>query len=113
DLIGQAVCVGGNRFSVIGVLESKGNSMGFGGDNQALIPLKNARLNFQNPASNYTISIQTMQATEMEAAKSAAIVPLRNICKDKPGEKSSFDITQSDNLANMIMSQLSLIVIIA
>ena len=113
DPIGQAVFVGGNRFSVIGVLESKGNSMGFGGDNQALIPLKNARLNFQNSTSNYTISIQTMQATEMEAAKSAAIVPLRNIRKDKPGEKSSFDITQSDNLANMIMSQLSLIVIIA
>lgn len=113
DPVGQAVFVGGKRFTIIGVLESKGNSMGFGGDNQALIPLMNARLNFQNSNSNYVISVQTMQATEMEAAKSAAIVPLRNIRKDKPGEKSSFDITQSDNLANMIMSQLSLIVIIA
>ena len=112
DPVGQAVFVGGNRFTVIGVLESKGNSMGFGGDNQALIPLKNARLNFQNSSSDYTISIQTMQASEMEAAKSAAIVPMRNIRKDKPGVKNSFDITQSDNLANMILSQLSLIVII-
>ena len=39
DPIGEGVFVGGKRFSVIGVLESKGNSMGFGGDNQCLIPL--------------------------------------------------------------------------
>lgn len=113
DPIGQGVFVGGKRFSVIGVLASKGNSMGFGGDNQVLIPLTNARLNFQSANSDYVINVQTMQAQDMEAAKSAAIVPLRNIRKDRPGQKSSFDITQSDSLASMIISQLSLIVIIA
>jgi len=113
DPIGQGVFVGGKRFNVIGVLEPKGNSMGFGGDNQALIPLTNARLNFQGSNSDYTINIQTQRATEMPAAKNAAMVPMRNIRKDRPGEPSSFDMTQSDSLANMIISQISLIVIIA
>lgn len=111
--LGKGVFVRGKRYTVIGVLKSKGNSMGFGGDNQILIPVSNARLNFQGSKSEYTINIQTRHAAEMEAAKAAAIVPFRNIRKDRPGEASSFDITQSDNLANMIISQISLIVIIA
>ena len=113
DPVGKGVFVRGKRYTVIGVLKSKGNSIGFGGDNQILIPVSNARLNFQGAKSEYMINIQTIQATEMEAAKAAAMVPFRNIRKDRPGEASSFDITQSDNLANMIISQISLIVIIA
>lgn len=113
DPLGKGVFVRGKRYTVIGVLKSKGNSMGFGGDNQILIPVSNARLSFQGSRSEYMINIQTIHATEMEAATAAAIVPFRNIRKDRPGEASSFDITQSDNLANMIISQISLIVIIA
>lgn len=113
DPLGQGVFIGGKRYTVIGVLESKGNSIGFGGDNQVLIPLTNARLNFLGSNSNYVINVQTSRAVDMESAKSAAIVPLRNIRKDRPGEPSSFDITQSDSLASMIISQISLIVIIA
>ena len=113
DPLGKGVFVRGRRYTVIGVLKSKGNSMGFGGDNQILIPVSNARLNFQGSKSEYMINVQTVHATEMEAAKAAAIVPFRNIRKDRPGESSSFEITQSDNLANMIINQISLIVIIA
>lgn len=113
DPLGKGVFVRGKRYTVIGVLKSKGNSMGFGGDNQILIPVSNAHLNFQGANSDYMINIQTIHATEMEAAKAAAIVPFRNIRKDRPGERNSFEITQSDNLANMIISQISLIVVIA
>ena len=113
DPLGKGVFIMGRRYTVIGVLKSKGNSMGFGGDNQILIPVSNARLSFQGSNSEYMINIQVTNATEIEAAMAAAIVPFRNIRKDRPGEKSSFDITQSDNLANMIISQISLIVIIA
>ena len=111
--VGKGITVRGKRYTVIGVLASKGNSMGFGGDNQILIPITNARLTFQNSRSEYVINIQVAQATEMEAAKAAAIVPFRNIRKDKPGIRNSFDITQSDNLANMIIEQLAIVVIIA
>lgn len=111
--VGKGVTFLGKRYLVIGVLNSKGNSMGFGGDNQILIPVSNARLTFQNLRSEYVINIQALHATEMEAAKAAAIVPFRNIRKDKPGVRNSFGITQSDSLANMILEQLDFIVIIA
>lgn len=111
--LGKGVFVGGKRYSVIGVLKSKGNSFGFGGDNQVLIPLTSAKLNFQSSNSNYTINIQTMQTTELEPAKLEAIAIFRNIRGDRPGESNSFDVTQSDSLANILMDKLSLIVIIA
>lgn len=111
--IGKGITMRGKRYMVIGVLESKGNSMGFGGDNQILIPLSNARLTFQSSRSEYVINVQALHATEMEAAQAAAIVPFRNIRQDKPGVRNSFDITKSDNLANLIIEQLAIIVIIA
>lgn len=111
--LGKGVFIGGRRFSVIGVLKSKGNSFGFGGDNQVLIPLANAKLNFQGSQSNYTINIQTSKATELEPARLTAIATFRNIRGDRPGESNSFDVTQSDSLASMLMDQISLIVIIA
>ena len=111
--LGKGVFVGGKRYSVIGVLKSKGNSFGFGGDNQVLIPLTSAKLNFQGSNSNYTINIQTIQTTEIQPAKLAAITTFRNIRGDRPGEKDSFDITQSDSLASILMDKLSLIVVIA
>lgn len=110
---GKGIFVGGKRYTVIGVLKSKGNSFGFGGDNQILIPLVNARLNFQGGGGNYSISVQVPQAAQMEAAQAAALTTLRNIRGDKPGSESSFDITRSDNLANMLIDQISLIVVIA
>ncbi len=111
--LGKGVFVGGKRYSVIGVLKSKGNSFGFGGDNQVLIPLTNAKLNFQGSKSDYTINIQTIQTPELEPAKLAAISTFRNIRGDRPGESDSFDTTQSDSLASILMDKLSLIVIIA
>lgn len=111
--LGKGVFVGGKRFVVIGVLQSKGNSFGFGGDNQVLIPLTNAKLNFQGSNSSYTINIQTIRTTELEPAKIAATSTFRNIRGDRPAEQNSFDITQSDNLAGMLMDKISLIVVIA
>ncbi len=111
--LGKGVFVGGKRFTVIGVLESKGNSIGFSGDNQGVIPVVNARLNYQGSSGNYTLNVQAMRTEEMDAARMAAIAPMRNVRGDRPGEADSFGITQSDSLANMLMSQISIIVIIA
>lgn len=111
--LGKWISIGGKRYTVIGVLKSKGNSFGFSGDNQVLIPLVNAKLNFLGANSDYIINIQTTLPSELEAAKQAAIVIFRNIRGDRPGEKSSFDITQSDSLASMLLDQISSIVLIA
>lgn len=94
-------------------MASKGNSFGFSGDNQVLIPLRTARLGFQNSKSDYTINIQSTQAIDLDGAESAAIGIMRNIRRDRPGEKSSFGISRSDSLANTLLEQISVISLVA
>lgn len=111
--VGEAIFIGSKRYVVVGVLESKGTSFGFSGDNQVLIPLRNARLNFLTSSSTYTVNVQTERAEEMRDAENVAISLMRNIRGDKPGEDSSFGISQSDNLVALVLEQISVITIIA
>ena len=111
--LGQSIFVGAKRFIVIGILESKGNSIGFSGDNQVIIPLNNAKLNFSGSKTNYVINVQTGRAEELETAKVAAISLMRNIRGDRPGEDNSFGITKSDSLANLVLDQIGIIAVIA
>jgi len=111
--IGKAIYIGGKKYNVVGVLNEKGNSFGFSGDNQVLIPLKNAKLSFLSSNSEFVINIQVNETVEMDAAKSAATGLMRNIRGDRPGENSSFGLQQSDSLASMFISQISEITIVA
>jgi putative ABC transport system permease protein len=111
--IGQSVYVGNSRFTVIGVLESKGNSIGFGGDNQVIIPLRTGRLNLLSSGSNYMINVQSVRAEDLNSAEVTAIGLMRNIRGDRAGEADSFQITRNDSLANTVISQISLITLIA
>jgi len=111
--LGKSIYIGGKKYTVIGVLNEKGNSLGFSGDNQVLIPIKNAKLNYLSSKSEFTINIQVNETVEMDAAKAAATGLMRNIRGDHPGEEDSFGISQSDSLASMFISQISEITLIA
>lgn len=111
--IGKAINIGGDKFTVIGLLKSKGNSMGFSGDNQCIIPISYARLNYNTSLTSYVLNVQTSNAQDLETAETIATGVLRSIRKDKPTEDNSFGISKSDNLANMLIEQISLITIIA
>ncbi len=111
--LGRQIFLGEKRLTVLGVLASKGNSFGFSGDNQILLPLRSARLNFQNSKSDYTINVQTIEAIDLDGAQSVAEGVMRNIRRDSPGEDSSFGITRSDSLANTLLEQISVITVLA
>ena len=111
--LGEGVFIGAKRYIVVGVLKSKGNSIGFSGDNQVIIPLRNARLNFLTSKSTYTVNVQTSSAEEMDSAEITAIGLMRNIRGDKPGEDSSFGTAASDNLVSLVLEQIYVITAIA
>jgi len=111
--LGQAIFIGSNRYTVVGVLKSKGNSIGFSGDNQIILPLNNAKLSYTGSNTNYVINVQTGRAEDLETAKGIATGLMRVIRGDKPGEDDTFDTTQSDSLANLVLDQLGIITLIA
>lgn len=101
--IDKVVTIGSGKYKVIGVLKSKGNSAGFGGDKVGILTLNNVRQYFSMPNMTYTINVLTSSSMQMDAAINEAIGTFRVVRKVRIGEDNNFEITKSDNLANMLI----------
>lgn len=100
-------------FRVIGVLSSKGNSFGFGGDRIALVPITVVRTytNSLSPDLTYTISVLVHNPNLMDAAISEAKGLFRIIRRDKIGEDEDFGVVKSDDLSNVLISKMATLTI--
>lgn len=93
----------GKKFKVVGLLESKGSGIGFGGDNNVFIPITNARATFAASNRSFAINVMTNSTDEMINAMDEATVTLRSIRKLKPKEEDNFSITRSDSVSNTVI----------
>lgn len=109
DPIGKVVTIGPGRYQVIGVIKSKGSSMGFSGDRSCLLPLNNVRTDFARPNMSFTINVLAKTAIDVDAAQGEAVGLFRKIRKVPVGLEDDFDITRSDNIANMLINNLKYI----
>ncbi len=109
----QVISVGNNKHRVIGVLEEKGTTFAFSGDKVAIVPLMNVKQRYGDQRSSYTISVKVNSVQELEPAQGEATGAFRVIRGDLTGEDNSFEIVQSDSLANIVISQLDYVTIAA
>ncbi|MBJ10004.1 MAG: ABC transporter [Flavobacteriales bacterium] len=113
NAIGEAITVGSNKYKVIGILEKKGSSMGFGGDKNCLIPIINSRQYFSYPNQSYTISCLADGPEELDSKIGEAISEMRAVRGLKPIEEDNFEIIRSDNLAQMLIDNIKYVTIAA
>lgn len=109
--LNNEITVGPARYKVIGVLKEKGNASGFGGDKICMIPLSNARQSFSRPNMSYVISVLAPGSQNMDGAIAEANGTMRVIRKIPLGQEDNFDLTKSDNLANMLIENLQKVTI--
>lgn len=100
--LNKIISVDNRRFTVIGILKSKGSSMGQSADNRILIPIMAERYLYSYADKNYTITVSTSVATEMDDAISLATGIMRNIRKLRVSEDNDFETFQSDGLMEML-----------
>ena len=106
DPIGKYIIIGPGRYLIVGLLKEKGSSLG-NPDNICFIPINNARVRFSRPNVSYGINISVADGSKLEAAIDEATGVFRIVRQVNVGEESSFDISKSDNLANMLFDSLS------
>jgi putative ABC transport system permease protein len=112
--IDKVVSIGSYKFIVIGLLKSKGTSLGFSNDNQCFIPISNLKKNFASPRTSYRVNVLVANPEFLEQAISEAHGVLRIGRGDQPGEAESFEIEKSDSTAEMlndVLGQVSWFVI--
>lgn len=113
DPIGKIISVGPGKYKVIGVLKSKGSSMGFSGDKRCYIPVSNVRTRFSRPNMSFNINVMTYRPEQVEAAIGEATALLRNFRKVPVGMDNTFEITRSDNVAKMLVENIKYVTLAA
>ncbi len=113
DPIGKVISVGNGKYKVIGVLKEKGSSFGGNGDRMCILPYTNARQYFARPNMNFTITILPLDPKLTDAGLSDAEGLFRQIRNLQIGDVSDFQVTRSDNLANMVIENMKNLTIAA
>lgn len=100
--LNQIIAVGNQRYRVIGVLASKGASMGNSSDRAAYAPLTNVRAQYGNENTSYDLIVAVQNALDMDAAKSEATGLFRRIRGLRPAEPEDFELFTSDSLVAIL-----------
>ncbi len=101
--IGKSVILDRNEFTIIGVLEAKGESFGQSMDNLALIPITRALQIYRgDERQSINISVQAPTRELYDETVEHISGLMRIIRKDKPGEENSFEIYSNESLINQV-----------
>ena len=103
--VGKLVSVGSKKFKVVGILASKGASQ-MASDNQAMIPVQNARWSFPADNVSYGLSVMVNDPKDIDLAIDEATGLLRGIRHLRLDDENDFDLAKSERLANQILDQM-------
>lgn len=111
--IGKKILIGNERYTVIGVLKSKGSSFAGEGDKICFIPLQNARSQFSTTTNTYIINVMPHIPEYLDKAIAEAEGVFRIIRKLRITEENNFEISKSDTLVNLLMDNIKYVTIAA
>ena len=96
--VGERVKIGGLNYTVVGVLQAKGGSLGGDQDKFAIIPLTTGLNRFGYLWRSLTLLVQARDRASYDACVEEVRGLLRVIRHVPPGEEDSFDVSSNDSL---------------
>jgi putative ABC transport system permease protein len=109
--VDKILTAGSTRLKVIGVLVSKGSSMGTNVDRAIFIPIYKAKLINASSNPSYTLTVMVNNNDQMDNVIGEATAEFRNIRKIKIKEGDNFEITKSDAVAQTLFENLKYVAI--
>lgn len=109
----KEISIGSFKYTVAGVLESKGSAMGMSQDNQCYITLTNLKKQFATANTDYRISVMVNDAERISDGISEAFGVMRIVRGDEIGAENSFEVDQSSALIETLLEAISVITIVA
>ena len=113
DPLNKIVSIGSGKYTVIGILKSKGSGFGGSSDMACFIPYSNTRSYFSRPNMNFNVQVRVDQAELMDAAIGQAEAVFRMVRKLDPLDETDFNIEKSDNLVNILLDNIKNITMVA
>lgn len=106
DPIDKFVTIGSTHFRVIGVLEERGSSAGFGGDRSCIIPLVKARSLPTSMNRTFNITVMGRQPEMIDMNVGEATMLFRNIRSLGTTQPNNFEIVKSDAVAQVLLQNM-------
>ena len=100
--INKVISINSGRYKVIGVLAKRGSTFDGDSDRRIFLTITKAKQLYGFPDKNYNLIVSVQNATEIDGAINAAMIPMRNIRKLKASEKNDFEIRKSDSILNTL-----------
>lgn len=113
DPLNRFISVGNGRYRVVGVLKSRGQSGGMGTDRVCLIPYTNVRQYFSRPEMSYSINVMPNSPEMLDISVSEAEGLFRLVRRLEARDETDFNITKSDQLAQMLIENLKFVTVAA
>ena len=99
----EDILIGNIRYRIVGVLKSKGSGGGSqGADRMVIIPLLNAKQNYDSKGNDYNINVSVSTALELDGATDVATGLFRQVRKLRIDQDEDFEITKSDGLLSIL-----------
>ena len=113
DPLNHFISVGNGRYRVIGVLKSRGQSSGMGADQTCIIPYTNVRQYFSRPQMRYSVNVMPNSPEMLNISVSEAEGIFRLVRNLEARDDNDFNITKSDQLAQMLIENLKFVTMAA
>ena len=111
--IGKEIIIGNGRYRVVGTLTARGGAYGSVGDDVCFIPYTNVRVRFSRPQMNYNVQVKVDNAQLLEPAIGESEGLFRTVRNLSPLDEADFAISKSDNLLNVLLSNIRNITLVA
>lgn len=111
--VGKQISIGPQKFLIIGVLERKGASFGFSGDNSAIVPISCIRRFFGQSSLSFDINIMPSDAKLIDAGIVEATGLMRSIRRLTLDQEDNFDIRKSNSIVTILMENLRYVTLAA
>jgi putative ABC transport system permease protein len=113
DPLDKIITIGQGKYKIIGVLKEKGSSFGGAWDRICILPVTNVRQYFPMPNRTFRINILPNNTALLDIAVSEAEGLFRNIRGLSIKDESDFSIEKSDQLAEMLISNIRIVTLAA
>lgn len=103
----QIIRVNNIPFRIVGVLNTKGSSLGFSWDNVVVTSYRSVQRFFNsNPNASFNIQVKVPDLKYMDAAIGEATAVFRSIRRMSTTETENFVVDKSDSFVEMLLNQL-------
>ncbi|MFM6983188.1 MAG: ABC transporter permease [Chitinophagaceae bacterium] len=114
DAVGKILSMGNSQYQVIGILKSKGSSMGMGGeDRMAYISNTEAKGQYLSSDKSFNISVAISNIKQMDLAVSEAEGLMKAIRRIKIGGELNFSVVKSNAVSEKLKDNLKSVKIFA